>query len=76
VAVAFSVVFYLWGFLGLIANGMNFMALEGTIDIATVTHLAGSNLLWIGGMVLFGFGALINASRSRSKSDNQKSTTD
>jgi hypothetical protein len=76
VAVAFSVVFYIWGFVGLIANGMNFMALEGNIDIGTLAHLTGSNLIWIGGMMLFGFGALINASRSQSKSDNQKSTTD
>jgi hypothetical protein len=76
VAVAFSVAFYIWGFLGLVANGMNFMALEGNIDVGTLTHLAGSSLLWVGGMILFGFGALINASRSQNRSNSRKSTTD
>jgi hypothetical protein len=76
VAVAFSVAFYIWGFLGLVANGLNFMALEGNIGVGTLTHLVGGNLLWIGGMVLFGFGSLINSSRSQSRSNNRKSTTD
>ena len=59
-----AVAFYLWGFLGLLINGASFLALTGNVGVGTSAYLAAGNLLWIGGMVLFGLGAVINHMRS------------
>ncbi len=44
--------FWLWGVFGLIGN---LLSLNGQVGIAALS----SQLLWIGGMVLFGLGALL-----------------
>jgi hypothetical protein len=46
------VLFWVWGALGLIGN---LLSLNGQLGIAAVS----SQLLWIGGMLLFGLGALL-----------------
>jgi hypothetical protein len=45
-------IFWLWGAFGLIGN---LLTLNSQIDIAALS----SQLLWIGGMLLFGLGALL-----------------
>jgi hypothetical protein len=44
--------FWIWGLLGLIGN---LLSLNGEIGVAALS----SQLLWIGGMLLFGLGALL-----------------
>jgi hypothetical protein len=44
--------FWVWGVFGLISN---LLSLNGEIGVVTLS----SQLLWIGGMVLFGLGALL-----------------
>jgi hypothetical protein len=51
--------FWLWGGIGLLANAISFFGLTGSVGVGTSTYLAAGSLLWIGGMVLFGIGALI-----------------
>jgi hypothetical protein len=53
------IIFWLWGVGGLIVNGMNFIALSGSVGVGTSAYLMVGVLLWIGGMLLFGIGALI-----------------
>jgi hypothetical protein len=54
-----SALFWCWGVIGLIYNGGTLMGLTGSIGMGTSTYLAATALVWIGGMVLFGFGALL-----------------
>jgi hypothetical protein len=54
-----SGLFWLWGLIGLIYNGGTLMGLTGSIGMGTSTYLAATALIWIGGMILFGFGALL-----------------
>lgn len=56
---AFTILFWVWGGVGLLINGFSFLGLSGNIGVGTSAYLAASILLWIGGMVLFGFGAVI-----------------
>lgn len=51
------VLFGIWGFIGLLFNGITFMHLPDGVGVGTSTYLTASMLLWIGGMVLFGVGA-------------------
>jgi hypothetical protein len=55
-----SGLFWLWGLVGLIYNAGTLMGLTGSIGMGTSTYLAATALIWIGGMVLFGFGALLS----------------
>ena len=54
-----SVVFWIWGILGLLINGMSWLSLTGNVGVGTSAYMAAGILLWIGGMVLFGLGAVI-----------------
>ena len=56
---AFTALFWIWGVIGLLVNGFSFLGLTGNIGVGTSAYLAASILLWIGGMVLFGLGAVI-----------------
>ena len=55
-------IFWLWGGLGFLVNAISFFGLTGSIGVGTSAYLAAGSLLWIGGMILFGLGALISAS--------------
>ena len=59
------VLFWIWGILGLIINGITFLTLPGDVGVGTSAYLAAGNLMWIGGMVLFGFGAVIGEIRPK-----------
>ncbi|WP_314963429.1 hypothetical protein [Bradyrhizobium cosmicum] len=52
------VLFWLWGIVGLLFNAGTLFGLTGSIGVGTSALLAASALIWIGGMVLFGIGAL------------------
>jgi hypothetical protein len=51
--------FWIWGGFGLLLNVMSFLGLSGSLGVGTSAYLAACLLLWIGGMVMFGLGALI-----------------
>jgi hypothetical protein len=55
----FATLFFLWGFLGLLVNAVNFVGMPNSVGVGTSMYVAAGILLWIGGMVLFGIGALI-----------------
>jgi len=55
-----SVLFWLWGTVGLLFNAGALMGLTGSIGVGTSAYLAATSLLWIGGMLLFGIGALLS----------------
>jgi len=56
-----SVIFWIWGILGLLINGLSWLTLTGNVGVGTSAYMAAGMLLWIGGMVLFGLGAVIIA---------------
>jgi hypothetical protein len=61
------VLFWIWGILGLLINGMNWLSLSlsiGGVGVGSSSYAAAGNLFWIGGMVLFGLGAVIIQLRS------------
>lgn len=57
-----SAVFWLWGVVGLLFNAGTLFGLTGNIGVGTSSYLSASCLVWIGGMVLFGIGALLSHS--------------
>jgi hypothetical protein len=57
-----SVLFWLWGIIGLLFNAGSLSGLTGSIGVGTSAYLAATSLIWIGGMVLFGVGALLSHS--------------
>lgn len=54
-----AVLFWLWGCIGLLFNAGTLFGLTGSIGVGTSALLAATALIWIGGMVLFGIGALL-----------------
>lgn len=54
-----SVLFWLWGVVGLLFNAGTLFGLTGSIGVGTSSYLTATCLVWIGGMVLFGIGALL-----------------
>lgn len=57
-----TVLFWLWGGVGLFFNTGNLMGLTGSVGVGTSAYLSATTLIWIGGMVLFGIGALLSHS--------------
>lgn len=55
-----SILFWLWGLIGLLFNAESLMGLTGSIGVGTSAYLAATSLIWIGGMMLFGIGALLS----------------
>ncbi|MET4294768.1 hypothetical protein ABIB06_006601 [Bradyrhizobium sp. LB8.2] len=53
--------FWLWGVVGLLFNAGTLFGLAGSIGVGTSAVLAASALIWIGGMILFGIGALLGS---------------
>jgi hypothetical protein len=66
-----TVIFWIWGILGLLINGVSWLSLTGNVGVGTSAYMAAAILLWIGGMVLFGFGAVISAINGRSMEAGQ-----
>ncbi|MCP3412726.1 hypothetical protein NLM16_01275 [Bradyrhizobium brasilense] len=54
-----AVFFWLWGIVGLLFNAGTLFGLTGNIGVGTSAYLTATCLVWIGGMVLFGIGALL-----------------
>ncbi|MDR3401934.1 MAG: hypothetical protein P4L99_05480 [Chthoniobacter sp.] len=54
-----GLLFWIWGAVGLFFNGGNLLALKGDVGVGTSTYMAAATLVWIGGMIFFGVGALI-----------------
>jgi hypothetical protein len=54
-----SGLFWFWGLIGLFYNAGTLTGLTGSVGMGTSTYLAATSLIWIGGMVRFGFGALL-----------------
>lgn len=54
-----AVLFWLWGVVGLLFNAGTLFGLTGSIGVGTSALLAATALIWIGGMLLFGIGALL-----------------
>lgn len=55
-----TVLFWLWGGVGLLFNAGTLMGLTGSVGVGTSAYLTATALIWIGGMVLFGMGALLS----------------
>jgi hypothetical protein len=55
-----SVLFWLWGIVGLLFNAGSLMGLTGSIGVGTSAYFAATSLIGIGGMLLFGIGALLS----------------
>ncbi|MCS3449556.1 MULTISPECIES: hypothetical protein [Bradyrhizobium] len=54
-----AVLFWLWGVVGLLFNAGTLFGLTGSVGVGTSAYLAATCMVWIGGMVLFGIGALL-----------------
>ncbi|BBB96647.1 MULTISPECIES: hypothetical protein [Bradyrhizobium] len=54
-----AVLFWLWGIPGLLFNASTLFGLTGNMGVETSAHSTATCLVWIGGMVLFGNGALL-----------------
>ena len=54
-----TVLFWIWGSLGLLFHAGSLFGLTGSIGVGTSAYLTASCLVWIGGMVLFGIGGLL-----------------
>jgi hypothetical protein len=50
---------WVWDIVGLLFNAGTLFGLTGSICIGTSAYLTATCLVWIGGMVLFGIGALL-----------------
>jgi hypothetical protein len=57
-----TVLFWVWGGMGLFFNAGTLMGLTGSVGVGTSAYLTATALIWIGGMVLFGMGALLSHS--------------
>jgi hypothetical protein len=57
-----TILFWLWGLVGLLFNAGSLLGLTGSIGVGTSAYLAATSLIWIGGMLLFGIGALLSHS--------------
>jgi hypothetical protein len=56
--VVFTVFFWIWGAIGFLVCTVNYVSLSGSVGVGTSTYMALGFLYWLGGMVLFGLGAL------------------
>lgn len=55
-----AALFWLWGIVGLLFNAGSLFGLTGAVGIGTSAYLTASSLIWIGGMLLFGMGAMLS----------------
>ena len=54
-----GVLFWIWGIGGLIYNVGTLASLSGSVGVGTSAYLTATALVWMGGMLLFGIGALL-----------------
>ena len=60
------VLFWLWGIIGFLGCIGQFAGLGTTIGVGASSYLSACALLWIGGLLLFGLGAIaVPAKRTR-----------
>jgi hypothetical protein len=69
---ALTLFFWLWGLVGLLFNCGTLFGIAGIVEVEKSTHLTATCLIWIGGMLLFGIGALL----SRSDFDGERPLAD
>jgi hypothetical protein len=55
-----SVIFWIWGLGGLVLIGSEFASIPSGVGVGTSSYIAAQSVYWLGGMVLFGLGALID----------------
>jgi hypothetical protein len=55
-----SVIFWMWGFGGLVIIGFEVISIPAGVGFGTSSYIAAQSVYWLGGMVLFGLGALID----------------
>ncbi|MFK4654215.1 hypothetical protein ABIF97_004149 [Bradyrhizobium japonicum] len=55
-----SAFFLPWGVIGLLFNAGTLFGLTGSVGVGTSAYLTATTLIWIGGMALFGMGALLS----------------
>jgi hypothetical protein len=55
-----SVIFWIWGLGGLLLIGSEFVSIPSGVGVGTSSYIAAQSVYWLGGMVLFGLGALID----------------
>jgi hypothetical protein len=55
-----SVIFWLWGLGGLLLIGLEFNSMPSGVGVGTSSYVAAQCVYWLGGMVLFGLGTLID----------------
>jgi hypothetical protein len=69
--------FVIWGFLGFIANSIIHIGLfSGSVGVGTSTWASAVALMWIGGMIFFGLGAIIERIDANAGATNIKVTGD
>jgi hypothetical protein len=54
-----SFLFWAWGLIGFLFNAGSLFGLTGSVGVGTSAYLTATSLIWIGGMVLFGIGAML-----------------
>ena len=68
---ALVTLFWLWGAFGFLVNvGLYIDAAGKSVGVGTSAHMPATMLLWIGGMILFGLGALIGDKSTESVGAN------
>jgi hypothetical protein len=55
-----SALFWIWGLGGLLLIGSEFASVPTGVGVGTSSYIAAQSVYWLGGMVLFGIGALID----------------
>lgn len=54
-----TALFWVWGVLGLVFIGFEFVTIPSNVGVGTSSYIAAQSVYWLGGIVLFGIGALI-----------------
>lgn len=68
----FGVLFWLWGVVGFLIVTMMFLSMPGNVGVGTSAFVSAGILYWIGGMILFGLGAIVSGGRYDFKRQEQK----
>ncbi len=54
-----AICFFVWGVIGLIVAALKIVTLPVGTGVAETSYLTAAFLVWIGGMILFGLGAIL-----------------
>jgi hypothetical protein len=55
-----SALFWIWGLGGLALIGFEFLSIPSGVGVGTSSYIAAQSVYWLGGMILFGLGALLD----------------